>query len=350
MRVGTRGSALALVQARHVATLLGGDQAGVEVVTVTTSGDRGALLGDKSRWVKELEAALLAGEIDLAVHSAKDVPTELPAGLTLAGVPARIDARDALCGAPSLAALRSGAVVGTSSLRRAAELRALRPDLDVVALRGNVDTRLRKLAAGDAEAIVLAVAGLERLGRADAIDGLLDELVPAPGQGALALEVRDDDATSAAAAAALSDPDSAADAGGRASACPHARRDLPHAARRPRRPHGRRRPDAAQLRRPARRLAVAARRADGERRDRPGDVRRRSRPAAAGGRRARPARRGRVARRRRAAACLHPRRSETLTAPGRVWLVGTGPGDIELMTGRALQASSPRPTSSSTTV
>lgn len=210
MRVGTRGSALALVQARHIATLLGGDQAGVEVVTVTTSGDRGALLGDKSRWVKELEAALLAGEIDLAVHSAKDVPTELPEGLLLAGVPARVDARDALCGAPSLAALRQGAVVGTSSLRRAAELRALRPDLDVVALRGNVDTRLRKLAAGDAEAIVLAVAGLERLGRADAIDGLLDELVPAPGQGALALEVRADDATAAAAAAALGDRDASA--------------------------------------------------------------------------------------------------------------------------------------------
>ena len=210
MRVGTRGSALALVQARHVATLLGGERAGVEVVTVTTSGDRGALLGDKSRWVKELELALLAGEIDVAVHSAKDVPAELPDGLLLAGVPARVDGRDALCGAPSLAALRPGAVVGTSSLRRAAELRALRPDLDVVALRGNVDTRLRKLAAGEAEAIVLAVAGLERLGRADAIDGLLDELVPAPGQGALALEVRADDADAAAAAAALNDRDGAA--------------------------------------------------------------------------------------------------------------------------------------------
>ncbi|MDO8184372.1 hydroxymethylbilane synthase [Conexibacter sp. JD483] len=210
MRVGTRGSALALVQARHVATLLGGERAGVEVVTVTTSGDRGALLGDKSRWVKELEHALLAGEIDVAVHSAKDVPSELPAGLRLAAVPARIDARDALCGAPSLAGLRAGAVIGTSSLRRAAELRALRPDLDVVALRGNVDTRLRKLAAGDAEAIVLAVAGLERLGRADAIDGLLDELVPAPGQGALALEVRADDSVAIAAVERLNDRGSAA--------------------------------------------------------------------------------------------------------------------------------------------
>lgn len=210
LRVGTRGSALALVQARHVAELLGGAKAGVEVVTVTTSGDQGRLLGDKSRWVKELEAALLAGAIDLAVHSAKDVPAELPDGLVLAGVPARADARDALCGAPSLDALPAGAVVGTSSLRRAAELRALRPDLDVVSLRGNVDTRLRKLAEGRAQAIVLAVAGLERLDRGEAIDAILDELVPAPGQGALALEVRADDETTRAAAAAIGDRDATA--------------------------------------------------------------------------------------------------------------------------------------------
>jgi hydroxymethylbilane synthase len=210
MRVGTRASALALVQARHVATLLGGERAGVEVIPISTSGDRGALAGDKSRWVKELESALLAGEIDIAVHSAKDVPAELPEGLALAGVPRRADARDALCGAPSLDALAPGAVVGTSSLRRAAELRALRPDLDVVALRGNVDTRLRKLAEHQAAAIVLAVAGLERLGRADAIDAVLDELVPAPGQGALALEVRADDERARAAAARLGDRDATA--------------------------------------------------------------------------------------------------------------------------------------------
>jgi hydroxymethylbilane synthase len=210
MRVGTRGSALALVQARHVATMLGGEKAGIEVVTISTSGDRGALLGDKSRWVKELEAALLTGEIDVAVHSAKDVPADLPDGLELAGVPRRADARDALCGAPSLDALQPGAVVGTSSLRRAAELRALRPDLEVVALRGNVDTRLRKLAERQAAAIVLAVAGLERLGRADAIDAVLDELIPAPGQGALALEVRADDADARAAAAAIGDRDATA--------------------------------------------------------------------------------------------------------------------------------------------
>ena len=210
LRVGTRGSALALVQARHVAALLGGERAGVEIVPVTTSGDQGRLLGDKSRWVKELEAALLAGEVDVAVHSAKDLPAELPDGLVLAAVPERADGRDALVGARSLDELEAGAVVGTSSLRRAAELRALRPDLDVVALRGNVDTRLRKLADGAARAIVLAVAGLERLGRGDAVDAVLDELVPAPGQGALALETRADDERTRAAVAAIGDRDAAA--------------------------------------------------------------------------------------------------------------------------------------------
>lgn len=202
MRVGTRGSALAVAQAQHVAQLLGG----AEVVTLTTSGDRGQLVGDKSRWVKELEAALLAGEIDVAVHSAKDVPTELPPGLALAAVPERIDARDALCGAPSLDALPQGARLGTSSLRRAAGLRALRPDLDVVAVRGNVDTRLRKLADGDYDAIVLARAGLERLHRDDEIGCTLDELVPAPGQGTLVLELRADDARAREAASAIDDP------------------------------------------------------------------------------------------------------------------------------------------------
>ncbi len=207
MRVGSRGSALALVQAEHVARMLGD---GAEVVPITTSGDRGELPGDKSRWVKELELALLAGEIDVAVHSAKDVPTELPDGLALVGVPERVDARDALCGAPSLDALRHGARVGTSSLRRAAALRALRPDLDVVALRGNVDTRLRKLADGDCAAIVLALAGLERLGRADEAGCALDQLVPAPGQGTLVLEARVDDARVRAAAEAIEDPHAAA--------------------------------------------------------------------------------------------------------------------------------------------
>ncbi len=210
MRIGSRGSALALAQAGFVAELLGGADAGVEVVAVTTSGDRGALVGDKSRWVKELEAALLAGSIDCAVHSAKDVPAELPGGLALAAAPDRADARDALCGAASLDELPEGARVGTSSLRRAAGLRVLRPDLDVVALRGNVDTRLAKLESGDCAAIVLAMAGLERLGRAAEAGCALDALVPAPGQGTLVLETRADDAATRATLDAIDDPHVAA--------------------------------------------------------------------------------------------------------------------------------------------
>jgi hydroxymethylbilane synthase len=185
MRIGTRGSALALAQASWVAQRLGDDS---ELVTITTGGDRGAPIGDKSRWVSELERALLAGEIDVAVHSAKDVPAELADGLELIAIPARADPRDAICGAGSLTELRSGARIGTSSLRRAAQLRAAREDIEVVEVRGNVDTRLRKLAEGQLDALVLALAGLQRLGRADQAGGILDELVPAAGQGALALE------------------------------------------------------------------------------------------------------------------------------------------------------------------
>jgi hydroxymethylbilane synthase len=192
IRLGTRGSALALAQARWVAERLPGE---VELVPITTSGDqapgRPVELSDKSRFVKEIEDALLTGEIDLAVHSAKDVPPELPDGLSIVGVPERADARDALCGAASLDDLAGGAVVGTGSLRRRAALLALRPDLDVRGLRGNVDTRLRRLADGDFDAIVLAQAGLDRLGRGDegaALDPGL--VVPAPGQGCLVLEAR----------------------------------------------------------------------------------------------------------------------------------------------------------------
>jgi hydroxymethylbilane synthase len=187
MRIGTRGSALALSQARWVAARLDGD---AEIVPVSTSGDRGAAIGDKSRWVSELEQALLDGRIDLAVHSAKDVPADLAAGLELVAIPEREDPRDAICGAPSLDALPAGARIGTSSLRRTAQIKAVRPDLTIVELRGNVDTRLRKLADGEADALVLAVAGLRRLDRADAADGVLDALVPAAGQGALAIEAR----------------------------------------------------------------------------------------------------------------------------------------------------------------
>ncbi len=214
IRIGTRGSALALAQAAWVAERLPGD---TELVTITTAGDRGADRADKSRWVSELERALLADEIDLAVHSAKDVPAELANGLALVAIPERADPSDVICGAESLATLDPGARVGTSSLRRAAQIRAARDDLDVVSVRGNVDTRLRKLAEGGADALVLAAAGLVRLGRQDEIGGVLVQLVPAAGQGALALEARAGRLDSAALAA-LSDPD--------ATACVSAEREL----------------------------------------------------------------------------------------------------------------------------
>jgi hydroxymethylbilane synthase len=182
IRVGTRGSALALAQATWVAERLGSEY---ELVTISGSGP----LDDKSRWVSELERALLAGEIDVAVHSAKDVPAELPDGLELVAFPEREDPRDAICGRSStLKDLPPGSRVGTSSLRRAAQIRAAREDVEVADVRGNVDTRLRKLADGEYDALVLAVAGLRRLGRG--FDGVLDELIPAAGQGALALEAR----------------------------------------------------------------------------------------------------------------------------------------------------------------
>ena len=149
--------------------------------------------GDKSRWVKELEEALLDGRADLAVHSAKDVPGELPDGLSIVGVPERADARDAVCGAAGVAAIPEGAVVGTSSLRRRSQLLALRPDLVVEDMRGNVDTRLRKLREREYDAIVLARAGLDRLGvdEGEPVDVAL--MTPAPGQGCLALEARSGD-------------------------------------------------------------------------------------------------------------------------------------------------------------
>ncbi len=157
---------------------------------ITTAGDRGEDGGDKSRWVSALERALLEDRIDIAVHSAKDVPAQLAEGLELVAIPARADPRDAICGFPSLHDLPAGGRVGTSSLRRAAQLRAVRDDLEVVPARGNVDTRLGKLAEGQFDALVLALAGLQRLGREDAADSVLDELVPAAGQGALAVEAR----------------------------------------------------------------------------------------------------------------------------------------------------------------
>lgn len=203
LRIGTRGSALALAQAGAVAGALGGAQ----LVAITTSGDRGAG-GDKSRFVGEIERALLDGEVDLAVHSAKDVPAELPDGLALVGASAREDPADAWVGkAGSLGEVPEGARVGTSSLRRRAQLLALRPDLEVVPLRGNVDTRLRRLGEQGLDGVVLAAAGLRRLERQEAIAFLFEaaEMTPAAGQGTLALEAREGDRDVAAAAAAAGD-------------------------------------------------------------------------------------------------------------------------------------------------
>jgi hydroxymethylbilane synthase len=188
-----------------VAELLGG----AELVEITTSGDRVRAAGDKSRFVKEIEEALLAGEVDLAVHSAKDVPGELPVGLEIAAVPPRADPHDVLVGAESLDAVPAGARIGTASIRRRSQLLALRDDLEIVELRGNVDTRLRKLDEGGYDAIVLAAAGLDRLGvpRKQGVTPLpLGDLTPAPGQGCLALEIRADDARARAAVEAISDP------------------------------------------------------------------------------------------------------------------------------------------------
>ncbi len=225
MRLGTRGSALALAQARWVAALLEPHSPAVEIVTITTTGDRGEAGGDKSRWVLELETALQSGEIDLAVHSAKDVPGELGEGLELFGAPARADVEDVLCmagvrtrtdasagtgtGTGTLDELPPGATVGTGSMRRAAQLLAVREDLQIVAIGGNVDTRLRKLGEGACDALILARAGLQRLGREDEVGAVLDpaRFVPSPGQGTLALEGRADDDAPRAAVAAITDKD-----------------------------------------------------------------------------------------------------------------------------------------------
>jgi hydroxymethylbilane synthase len=200
LRVGTRGSALALAQARAVAALL---PVPAELVPIPTAGDLDRGRGDKSRWVGALETALLAGDIDLAVHSAKDVPSELAPGTAIVAAPRRVDPADVVVGERRLADVREGSRVGTSALRRRAQLLARRPDLEIVELRGNVDTRLRKRAAGEVDVIVLAAAGLDRLGRRREAGGALigDVFVPAPGQGVIAVQVREGSASSDVAAA-----------------------------------------------------------------------------------------------------------------------------------------------------
>jgi len=216
IRIGTRGSLLALAQAHAVASALRDAGAEVEIVPMRTEGDRRASarladVGGKGLFVREIEEALLAGRVDVAVHSLKDLPAEVPDGLELAAFPPRDDPRDVLVttNGARLEDLRAGAVIGTSSLRRRAMLLAARADLTVAPLRGNVDTRLAKLAAGECDGVVLAAAGLRRLALAPAhvcpLD--VDTFVPAVGQGTLAVEVRGDDGTTRALVARVDHPD-----------------------------------------------------------------------------------------------------------------------------------------------
>lgn len=200
IRIATRNSALAKAQAGQVATLLGG----AELVEVSSDGE----VGDKARFVRGVERALLEGEAEIGVHSAKDLPAEMPDGLTIAAVPVREDPADVWIGVgASLDDVPAGAGVGTASLRRRAQLLAARPDLEIGELHGNVDTRLRKLAEGEHDAIVLAAAGLRRLGRADEASFALagETMTPAAGQGTLVLQARRDDAETIAVVAAIND-------------------------------------------------------------------------------------------------------------------------------------------------
>jgi hydroxymethylbilane synthase len=222
LRIGTRGSALALWQARTVAKLIEVSGSAVELVVIRTAGDRLqqaplSELGGKRLFVKEIEDALLAGEIDIAVHSAKDMSAVLPAGLDIAAVLPREDPRDAIIlragreaadFADALARLEGDAVIGTGSVRRAAQLMSLLPHARFAAIRGNVDTRLRKLDAGDFDALILAVAGVRRLGLEARISASipLDVCVPAPGQGIVAVEIRSADAAARRALAGADDP------------------------------------------------------------------------------------------------------------------------------------------------
>jgi len=216
-RIGTRGSRLALAQTDLAIAALrrARPELSYEVVVIRTRGDRDrrtplSQMGGRGAFVAELEQALLRGEIDIAVHSLKDLPSRPAPGLTVAAVPVRDDPRDCLVSRDGrrLESLPAGARVGTGSPRRAAQLRALRPDLEVVEIRGNVDTRVRKALEGEMEAVVLALAGLSRLGMADRVAQVFapEEMLPAPGQGAIALETREDDAAAVALCAAADHP------------------------------------------------------------------------------------------------------------------------------------------------
>ena len=223
LRIGTRGSPLALAQAHQVRDRLRAaheelarDDA-LEIVVIKTSGDKFldrplADIGGKGLFTKEIEEALLDKRIDLAVHSMKDVPTWLPGGLTIGAILPRADPRDAFFSrmADSLDALPEGALVGSASLRRQAQIRLCRPDLEVVTFRGNVQSRLRKLADGEVQATLLAVAGLQRLGLADQATAVLstEVMLPAVAQGAIGLEIRDGDTRTAAFLAPLDDAES----------------------------------------------------------------------------------------------------------------------------------------------
>lgn len=216
LRIGSRGSQLALWQANHIAELLRVQGHEVEIEVIKTTGDRlqevtFAEVGSKGMFTKEIEDALAESRIDLAVHSLKDLPTELPSGFALAATPSRVDPRDALVSVKysSLAELPRRARVGTSSQRRRAQLKALRSDIVAVEFRGNVDTRLRKLAEGQVDAILLAAAGLDRLGKTDWVRERLDptDFCPAAGQGALGIEIRTGDVETLAAVAFLDHAD-----------------------------------------------------------------------------------------------------------------------------------------------
>jgi hydroxymethylbilane synthase len=216
LRLGTRASRLALAQASETAAALeaahGWPAGTVEVVPMTTTGDRVqdrslAAIGGKELWTRELDRALLAGEVDACVHSMKDVESERPPELTIAAMLERADPRDRLIGAGSVDDLGQGAVIGTSSPRRAAQLKRLRPDLVAQVLRGNVETRLGKLAEGEVDATLLAAAGLDRLGLDVGFPVSLDILLPAPGQAAIGIECRSDDDAAAALVAAINHPD-----------------------------------------------------------------------------------------------------------------------------------------------